>query len=264
MFWEGSNTTTSSEWISLFWLIIPQKPFLEAAFSSFSQCSVGVSSLNQYWAIGISRVGFDGSSRVDLEFSLGRAQKMTEMHPEGLSASPLLHSAPVRKVSVEQLFCSTPGVFSFHGRSRELQAQTPGWFVKQFRTPPNKGSSQLLPARREFKFNWENFCILEQAGLAPPQDFTSQATQRLLCLPLFNYVVICVYNVHTEFILLWINFHTYIRKLLSEYKTQQWDLILMPFSQFYELDCKSGEKEMNYSLSSKYLLHRSLCFILHQ
>lgn len=122
----------------------PKNLFWKLHFSSFSQCNVGVSPLNQYWALGVLRVGFDGSPRVDSEFSLGRAQKMKEMHPEGLSASPLLCPAQVRKASVEQLFCSTPGVLSFHGRSCELQPRLQVDLWSSFRIPPNKGSSQLL------------------------------------------------------------------------------------------------------------------------
>lgn len=203
----------------------------------------------------------DGSSREDLEFSLGRAQKLKEMYPECFSASPLLCTG-WKSVFVKQLFRSTPGVFSFHGRSCELQAQAPGWFVKQFRIPPNKGSSWLL--QQGGSLNLIRKTSVSWSRLGWHLHSVSPATQRLLCLPLFNYITICVYNVHLEFIFLWINFHTCIRKLPSEYKTQQWDFILMPFSQFYELHCKSGEKEMNYSLPSKYLLHRSLCLILHQ
>lgn len=57
-----------------------------------------VPSVNAVWGFP-SKSGLShwGSSRVDLEFSLGRAQKMTEMHPEGISAPALLHSAQVRK-----------------------------------------------------------------------------------------------------------------------------------------------------------------------
>lgn len=195
-----------------------------------------------------------GSSRVDLEFSLGRAQKMTEMHPEGISA--LLRSAQVRKGFLLNNY-SVPLQQYFHLMAEAVSSrpkpQVDLW-----------SSSQLLQQGGSLNCIGKISVCWSRLGWHLHWTVSHRLLKKLLRLPLFNYVAICVYNVHIEFIFLWINFHTCIRKLLSEYQTQPWDFILMPFSQFYELRCKSGGKEMNYSLPSNYLLHRSLCLILNQ
>lgn len=74
----------------------------------------------------------------------------------------------------------------------------------------------------------KNFCILDQAWLAPSTEMCLTELIRgqagilfkYYCLPLFVYITIRVYNVNIQFIFLWINFHAYIRKLFFAYTIQ--------------------------------------------
>lgn len=183
-----------------------------AAFSSFNQCKASPTLRFSFPKSAMSHWSIEGGFCLCIqwyngfgEFSLGRARKLkinALMFHKTLSASLLLCSAYFRTVfPTKQLSCFTLEVFSFSGRRRELWAQAPGWFVQQFRIPPNKGSSWMLKQVPSLNRVGRNFCSHDQA---PPRNVahktgrrTSWAlAQRFLCLPLLVYMTICFCNVN--------------------------------------------------------------------
>lgn len=125
LFSEGSYTTTSTKWISLFWLITPKTPCwkLDLAPSVNAEWGFPSKPALSHWGV---EGGFWLLTQSGSGVFLGRSpinERNAAWRP--LCLTPALLCTGYKSVSVEQLFCSTPGAFSFHGRSCELQAQAP-------------------------------------------------------------------------------------------------------------------------------------------
>lgn len=175
--------------------------------------------LNQSWATEELRVDFEStcSSTMDLEsFPRGEPQSWRQM--QSCSTKPSVHP------SCSALSICYQAIILFHSRIilwQKTWTLGTGWFVEQPGISPNKGSWWLL--QQVVSLNWvgKDFCVLNEAWLAPSTEMCLTSwgpLQELLCLPLLAVLLFIILTYHDCF--KWISIFVLEKFILWLYNTE--------------------------------------------